>query len=133
MFTIFHLLQLFGIIAGIALGAQLGQWYLGLAGAIGGGFVGLLAGFVVGRLPWVIGWAWMRRDLKRSSAGDLRRRLESQYFVSHLIIAELVTRGEPVESFRDLVVRQLNSDSPDVRRFGEANAALWFPELAKAE
>ncbi len=70
--------------------------------------------------------------MKRSSNDNLRQRLESQYYASHMIIAELVTRGEPVEAFRD-VVSQIASLNSDVRLFGELNAKLWFPDLSKAK
>ena len=131
--TIFHLAQLMGIVAGIAVGTQLGHRYLGLPGAFVGGAAGIALGIVVGRVPLIVATGWLRYDLKRSSNGRLRQRLETQNYISHIIIAELVARGEPVETFRDLIVSQIASRNPDVRRFGELNAKLWLPDLSKAK
>jgi hypothetical protein len=58
-------------------------------------------------------------------------RLDREPFMSHLVIAELVVRGEPVESFRNVVIAQLSSASPDLQQYGRANAKLWFPDLVE--
>ena len=67
-----------------------------------------------------------------TAADNLRERLKSQYFISHLIIVELLQRGEPLESFRHTVRAQLASPSADVFQFGLANASIWFPDMLEA-
>jgi hypothetical protein len=133
MFTLFDLLQLVGALAGAVLGLVLGHERFGIVGAIIGTPLGLYLGNFVGQIPWLLTWKLMRRDLKRSPTEALRARVDENPFISHLAIAELVIRGEPVEDFRPAVVRQLQSSSPLVRHFGEANAKLWFPDLVKRD
>src|SRR5688572_4606897 len=129
MFTIFHLLAFTGFIAGCVFGARVGAALAGVTGGVIGAIIGAYAGLLTGRLPGFVAVRLFLRSIRRRSAEDLREQLDREYFVSHLIIAESASRGEPVESFRDVVQRQLTSPSADVRRFGRANANLWFPEL----
>lgn len=130
MLTMFDILQFAGVVAGALLGYSLGTGIGGAVGGVLGAIAGIVVGWLVGRLPFAVSSWSLRRSLRRASVTDLRSRLEQEYFISHLIIAELVTRGEPVESFRSVVEHQLASQSADVQRFGRANAQLWFPELA---
>ncbi len=85
----------------------------------------------MGRLPFAIVGYLLRRDFKRCDIATLRSRLDSEYYIAHLIIAELVIRGEPIESFSDYVAGLLSSDSSDRRNIGEAIVRIW-PETAKA-
>jgi hypothetical protein len=132
MFTLFDLLELIGLVAGGITGFLVGVRHFGIGGAIVGTALGAFAGFVVGRLPFVIGLAWVRWDLRCSSVASLRERARGEYYVSHLILAELAIRGEPPESFKDIVLAQLASPQDDVRGFGLTNARVWFPDLASA-
>jgi hypothetical protein len=128
--TVFDLFELVGAFSGLATGVIFGHRWLGWIGVILGGAVGLFAGRILGRLPYAISSEMLRRDLKRCDIANLRSRLDREYFISHLIIAELVVRGEPIESNRDYVSGLLRSDSPDRRRFGERILRLW-PETAQ--
>ena len=129
MITLFTILQCTGLLVGALVGYRVGHGTAGNLGAIVGVIAGIAVGWVVGRLPFTITFRSLLRSLRSASSPALRSRLGREYFISHLIIAELVNRGEPVESFRPLVVEQLNSKSPDVQRFGRGNAKRWFPEL----
>lgn len=128
MFTIFHLFQLVGKIFGLVWGAGWGYRWLGLGGGILGGLVGFIVGHMLGTLPGVIALKLVLRGLKKADNATLRSRLEPEYFIAHLIIGELIVRGEPVESFRDYVTGLRNSDSSDRKRFGERIAEIW-PEI----
>lgn len=130
MFTIFHLLELAGAFAGFAVGVILGYGWFGWLGGVLGGAVGYFAGCIPGRVPLAISSAMLKRDLKRCDVVTLRTRLAREYYISHLIIAELVVRGEPIESFRDHISDLLCSASSDRRRFGELNLQIW-PETAQ--
>ena len=127
----FDILQLAGIVAGAVFGYRLGAGIGGTVGGVLGSIAGVAAGLTIGRLPFFLSFWSLRLSLKRASVADLRSQLERRYFISHLIIAELVTRGEPVESFRSIVEQQLASQSTDVQRFGRANAQVWFPEIVR--
>jgi hypothetical protein len=129
MFTIFDLFVLVGGLAGFVVGAVVGWLHFGLIGAAAGCVAGALLGLIAGRVPWLLVWWLLRYRLSSSTSEALRERLTKQYYISHLIIGELVSRGEPVESFRQFVLDQLRSEDADVRRFGEANSSLWFPGL----
>jgi hypothetical protein len=128
MITAFDMLQLIGTVAGVAAGIALGGRF-GIAGTIIGGILGFVVGAFAGRVPWALAWASMRRELQRATVSEPRERAKTEYYFSHLLIAELASRGEPIDDLRSVVAAQLNSDSADVRRFGQANARLWFPDL----
>jgi len=128
MFTIFHVFELMGPISGVVAGAVAGQRWLGWAGLVLGGVIGLVIGHIVGRIPLAVARALLKRDLERCDVATLRSRLKSEYYISHFIIAQLLIRGEPVESFRDYVAELQDSDFPDRRRFGEQILRIW-PEM----
>jgi hypothetical protein len=127
--TLFDILQYTGLLVGALIGYAFGHGTAGNLGAVVGVIAGITVGWVVGRLPFTVTLRSLLRSLRSAISPTLRSRLDREYFISHLIIAELVNRGEPVESFRPVVVAQLNSKSPDVQRFGRGNAKRWFPEL----
>lgn len=131
MLTIFDVFSTASIIAGALIGCRLGAKTAGVAGGGIGLIAGITVGWIVGRLPFVASIWWLRRSLQRASVAELRSRIDREYFVSHLLIAELVSRGEQVESLRSAVQQQLSSESADVQRFGQANARMWFPDLVE--
>lgn len=131
MFTIFHLLQLIALVIGLIAGAYYGGNYFGWLGGILGALLGAFAGFaILGRIPFLLSFAILRCDLKQTDTATLKENLKTQFFISHLIIAELVRRGELVEEFRDYIFSLLQSEYFDQRRFGWQNLNIWFPELA---
>ena len=129
MFTLFDALVLFGSIIGGAIGVVKGWHSYGAIGAAVGAVLGLAVGAILGNLPWWFVANVMRVNLKWSKTETLRAKIDRQPFVAHLLIAELLSRGEPLESFREAVTKQLQSSSPLEREFGERNAKLWFPDL----
>jgi len=130
MFTIFHLLELIGAVFGVVAGAAIGQRWLGWVGVILGAVAGFFVGRTIGRVPYAIAGEMLKRDLKRCDVATLRSRLDREYYISHLIIAQLLIRGEPIESFREYVSELRRSDSADRRRFGEQLLRIW-PEIAQ--
>ena len=128
MFTFFDLLKLIGAVAGAALCGSYGLSF-GWPAAILGALIGIAVGMFIGNLPFAASRAWMRYDLKRSSISKLKERLHRDYFVSHLLIGELVSRGEPVEQFREYVAGLLRSSNALERHCGEGTAGIWFPDL----
>jgi len=129
MFTIFNLFELIGAFAGLAGGVALGHRWLGWVGVVFGGAFGFFAGRILGRVPYAISSEVLKRDLLRCDVATLRARLDRDYYIAHLIIAHLVVRGEPIESFRSYVSELLGSDCPERRRFGEQILRIW-PETA---
>jgi hypothetical protein len=127
--TTFHVIQLAAVLIGAIAGYRSGYSVGGTAAALLGAILGVSVGWFLGRLPFYFTLRSLLRALKGAASPELRSRLDREYFISHLIIAELISRGESVESFRSVVVSQLRSPSADVRRFGTANASVWFPQL----
>jgi hypothetical protein len=107
----------------------LGSRLAGVAGGIIGLICGAVLGGVIGRLPFDLSMFLIRRALGRSSNHDLHERIDREHYLSHLIIAELISRGEAVGTLRDVVQSQLSSASGEVRHAGQRNARLWFPDL----
>ncbi len=131
MLTIFHIFVLIGFLTGGGLGIAYGLRFGGVPGGVVGALVGAIFGQFVGRAPLVLSLAWLRRSLQRSDNVALRKRLDREYYISYLIIAELTQRGEPAESFTEVIKSQLRSPSPDVQRFGRMNARIWCPDLVE--
>ncbi len=101
-----------------------------MVGMIVGAVLGLFLGYLLGKIPYLIAVQTLTRNLHRCDVGTLRSRLQQEYYISHLIIAELLLRGETIESFRGYVSGLLLSDSPDRRRFGKEVLRIW-PDSAQ--
>jgi hypothetical protein len=121
---------LLGALSGIAAGVLLGRKWFGLTGMILLGLAGLFIGLFMGRLPYLVALQTLMRNIQRSDAATLRLRLDKEYYISHLIIAELLLRGENIESFRGYISGLVNSDSPKRRRFGQEVLRIW-PDAAQ--
>lgn len=131
MFTIFHIFRIIGLLFGFVFGIRFGFDFYGWRGAIIGSILGALIGIFVGNLPLFVGNWYLWITLKLSDSSKLKKRLEKEFFISHLIIAELVVRGENTEQFKDYALNLLQSEYSNQRRFGWHNLTIWFPELAK--
>jgi hypothetical protein len=128
---LFDLIHVAGMLGGAGVGLTMGGREFGAAGAVVGGVLGLVVGHVLGIAPWCICWAAFRLSIKRAPTERLRERLKTEYYVSHLLIAEMVVRGEPAESFWPYVLSSLRSDSFAERHSGWKNLNIWFPRMAK--
>ena len=71
----------------------------------------------------------IRLRMKFSHTTVLRARLERDQCLSHLIIAELVSRGDPVDQFRDQVEALIRSNSFFLRGSGKQCRKKWFPDM----
>jgi hypothetical protein len=113
-----------GALLGGVYGASFG-WKAGVLCTLGG----MTAGLIMGNLPFVAALAWLRFDLKRQNVATLKERISRHYYICHLLIEELMSRGEPKEQFRGRVAALLQSDSEHKKRFGTSAAQRWFPDL----
>ena len=130
-FTLFDLIQGISIGGGAWLGFTTGRREFGVAGALLGGILGLVVGQFVGIAPWYVFWTGFRLTCKFSSIERLRRKLKTDYFMADRLIAEMIVRGEPAESFWPFVLSLLRSDSFPERHSGWENLNIWFPRIAK--
>ena len=113
----------------MSVGAGAGAQWFGWGGAVVGLAVGFAVGAVLGQVPLIVAKQWMFRELRRDDVATLRARLETQYFIGHFIIAELLCRGEPIESFGEYVAGLARSESSDKRRIADQIIRIW-PETA---
>lgn len=130
-FTLFDLIQGISLAVGAGEGFRIGGREFGVAGAFLGGVLGLVVGQFVGIATWYVFWAGFRLADKFSSIERLRRKLKTDYFVADRLIAEMIVRGEPAESFWPFVLSLLRSDSFPERYSGWENLNIWFPRIAK--
>lgn len=130
-FTLLDLIQAISIVVGASLGFTTGRREFGVTGALLGGILGLVVGQSVGIAPWYVFWAGFRLTYKFNSIGRLRRKLKTDYFMAERLIAEMIVRGEPAESFWPFILSLLRSDSFPERYSGWKNLNIWFPRLAK--
>jgi hypothetical protein len=97
MFTIFHLLEIIGIVTGLILGIKTGYGNFGWSGAIIGAVLGASTGLILAKIPFRLGLWYLRLELKRSDTNTLIERLKREKSIPHLIKAELAGRGEILE------------------------------------
>ncbi|RKH39966.1 hypothetical protein D7V93_39930 [Corallococcus llansteffanensis] len=95
-----------------------------LAGWVVGYWVGGLPSFFVGR--------YLNNDLRRADPASLRQRLKAEYYISHLILAELGRRGEDLARYEEPILQLLRSESGDQRRHGWASLRYFYPTRAEA-
>jgi len=125
MVIIFVVSRLLGFAVGalVCLGACV--W----AGVVIGATLGLSVGYLVGMLLQEFGEIAIRLRMKFSDTASLRARLERDQCLSHLIITELVSRGDPVEQFRGQVEVLIRSNSFFRRSSGKQCRKKWFPDM----
>jgi hypothetical protein len=128
MVTLFDLIQVLALLIGLFVGATQGYQSGNLLGMFVGALIGLVAGWLIGRLPFLLAMIWVRTDLKRASTERLKTRLVREYFSSHLIIAELLQRGESLASFSEYANELAQSEDVNKARFGKNLLVVW-PEL----
>ncbi len=94
MFTIFHLLQLIGLIIGLYVGFQVGFFNFGWLETFGSTFLGGVCGLIIGKVPFWLGFLYLRHDLRNCDTETLKQRLKKEIYIPHLISDELERRGE---------------------------------------
>ena len=129
--TLFDMMQIYGIVGGGWLGITMGTKEFGIAGTIVGGMLGFVVGHFLGVAPWWICWAVFRLNDKLTSTARLKNKLQTEHFHVAQLIAEMIVRGESVESSWPYILSSLRSDSLSERHCGWENLQIWFPSIAK--
>ncbi|MCL2871895.1 MAG: hypothetical protein FWF41_02765 [Betaproteobacteria bacterium] len=129
-FTFFDALIVIGIIAGIFIGHKCGLLWFGTTGAIGIALVGGAMGYIVARLPWVFANRSIKQRLEKEPSQQLRERLHHEYFVAHLILAQLMKRGEDISNELPWVIGLIKSEDKNRRIFGWSALKFAFPKIA---
>ncbi len=129
MITVFDLILWVAIGTGGYLAFVVGSKHFGLAGGIVGAAAGALAGYLLGRLPFLI--VWRSLGIRRRSTEELKSVFQrDQFFIFHLALAELMSRGVDVSGEKPRVLDLLLSTASDRRRFGWGSLQIAFPDLA---
>ncbi len=132
MLNAFNMLRFVALVGGVLLGAKFGYSYLGVVGMLLGALCGGGVGWFVGRVPWLVASRLTQKSLELVDSQRLRERLRngSEYFISHLLLAHLMARGESIDDELPVIVGLLISESGDKRRFGWEALKFAFPTSA---
>jgi hypothetical protein len=137
---LFFLLQLIGAIGGAEAGFVIGKNQFGFGAALVAGVIGIVVGFAIGTMPSLLGWfLWDYLGITKAKTDTLRAKVKNGmtngYYAIEGWIAELVLRGEAVESFWPEVLSLLRSEgrrnSYGERYYGWENLNIWFPRIAR--
>jgi len=131
MITVFHILPGMGLVigglGGVALGSSLGTTSGIILGVLGGG-----AGWVCGRLPFVVVLKSIKRDFRGLTTDRLRSLLRDPGFLApNVVLLELGSRGEDIESEMPVVLEMLIAPSRERRMRGWHALESAFPARAR--
>lgn len=129
MITSFHVLFLFGLIAGLFYGGSFGWHRFGVVGLIPGGLIGLLAGGFIGWVPGYLAILIPALWLRHVPSLELRKRLHEDNSLPNFILVELKRRGEDVLVELPFVWKMLTSENALKRTEGWAAFISAYPEL----
>jgi hypothetical protein len=131
--TILYLLHLLSHGLGALVGIGVGLIIIFFASAWAGIPIGIALGVSVGCLFGLVPPEFVRHgiqfSLRWSETARLKERLRQEYGLAPLIIEELLSRGEPIEHFRDHVESLLRSNSFIRRGCGKMIRRKWFPDM----
>ena len=131
MFTLFHLVQLLAVGAGLVLGAVVGNSWFGWAGLLGGAILGAFTGIFIGRLPAAIASYYAAGEFRRMTVSDLHEYLRGPVWPAyHMAFAELARRGMDVSNDFEVVRNLLEADDISKRTHGAAILRAHFPSMA---
>jgi hypothetical protein len=132
MFTLFDLFELLGAVLGCASGIFIGAAHHGWLGGLLGAPLGVIAGTLCGRLPFLAALLFARWHLRRQSPAELRQRLRGDVWPAyHLFLTELRRRGEDVTQELPLMLPLLTAEDPVKRIHGWAILRGMYPREAE--
>jgi hypothetical protein len=131
-FTLFGLIRIAFVMAGIVIGGSWGSAWFGSVGGFTGGALGVIVGYIIGGVPYALSIRTLQNSLDKETDLQLRDRIASgkEYYISHLLLAQLMKRGQDVTDMLPSIVDLLESESSDRRRFGWGSLKFAFPEIA---
>jgi hypothetical protein len=131
MFTIFDALRWLLALLGLCIGVGSGAAF-GVLEALGGGVIGCVVGWQLGRLLLVAARCWMLVDLRWRRTSSLRESLREPMMwpAFGFYLAELVRRGERIEPDLPIVVDLLGSSDLRCRWHGWVLLNRHFPDRA---
>lgn len=129
MTFLYLLSRVLGALVGVGLGLVIIFFASAWAGIPIGIALGVSVGCLFGLLPPEIVRHGITFSLRSSDTARLKERLHREHGLAPLIIEELVSRGEPVEQFRDHVESLVRSNSFIRRSCGKDCRKKWFPNM----
>lgn len=126
MLTIFDLLRLTGIVAGIVVGGGLGLQTLGIIGLVVGVVVGAFVGGYVGSIPLYVALAINQRKFASMSSHELRERLVD--YEDPFTLLELKSRGVKLDDDLSFISYLLTSNDPEKRQLGWEGINVCHPQ-----
>lgn len=118
-----------GALVGVGVGLIIIFFASAWAGIPIGIAMGASVGFLFGLVPPELVRHGIKFSLRWSETARLKERLHREHGLAPLIIEELVSRGEPIEHFRDYVESLLRSNSFIRRGCGKMIRRKWFPDM----
>jgi hypothetical protein len=132
MFTLFHLIRLISVLAGLVWGWSYGRHLFGIAGAILGAILGFVIGNIIGYIPEWLALKTIVPKLSKMSEEELRRKIsDPECYIPNLILLELNSRGLNIDNHLADVLNMLRSDDSSRRGFGWAALTSAFPDATK--
>ena len=113
-------------------GVSLGSTHLDTAGGWIGGALGLIAGWLLGRLPGAFALWWVGRTLGQKNIAQLRAELRSDVLLApNVILQALARQGHDLREELPLVLDLMQSDSQHRRSMGWVALLSVYPEVAR--
>ena len=128
--TIIYLLsRVLGALVGVGLCLVVIFFSSAAAGLPIGVILGVAIGYLFSLVPPEVVRHGIKFSLRWSDTARLKERLRREHGLAPIIIEELVSRGEPVEQFRDYVESLLRSNSFIRRGCGKMIRRKRFPDM----
>ena len=131
MITIFDIIKIAFPIFGIILGFKLGN-NIGFGVGIVLASVGLLIGYFLGKLPFILVISSVKNGLEKKSSTELRQELtKNDCLIPNVILLELLSRNEDISNELGILLKMLESDESDkrIRAWNALESA--FPDMVK--
>jgi len=110
---------------------MIGHGYWGVGGAMVGAVGGLVAGWVLGTLPWLLVVGFMGRSLVHRRTEDLVADLcEHRTLTPNFVLRGLQRRDFDLSRLLPVVLDYLDSDQPMRRSIGFVALRSAYPEIA---
>ena len=132
-FSLFVLLHLVSVMAGVLVGGSVGLTHFHTLGMIMGALLGFLVGALVGSLPNWLGKQWMFRSIQKSSTAELKACLHQGEwnFYQTMALLQLAARNEDVSGELPRIMGMLESDTTLTRVYGWDALRIVYTEVSQ--
>ena len=128
--TLFHVIQLtcaiFFLVSSFSINVEDMLWlriFLGICAFI--------LGWFIGNLPFLLSFWHFKRQIRNTSTTDLHQNFGKQFAIGHILITELMVRGENLDQEILIIRQKLVSENLSDRRIAWECLNFAAPEAAK--